>query len=105
MTRFRASLWPSVWGWKAVDKRRLIIWISQTSRQKSDVRRESLLETMPLGVPKRHSTCRKNSSAKSTVVVSSRVGINSAYFVTRHTTVNILLYSCPSLSDVGNLVI
>src|SRR5881394_2711834 len=78
-----------------------MIFISQTSLQKSDVIRESRSVTMLRGEPKRHSTCSKKSSAKSAAVVSSRVGRNNAYLVTRHTTVRILLYSLPSLIDGG----
>src|SRR5437773_5187256 len=93
--RLRASDWPSVWGWKAVDILLFRILYAQTSLQKSDVMRESRSETTPLGVPKRHSTCSKNSSAKSAAEVSSRVGMNSAYFVNRSTTMRIALTRCP----------
>src|SRR4051794_26053129 len=82
-----------------------MIFISHTSRQKSDVIRESRSVTMLRGVPKRHSTCSKKSSAKSAAVVSSLVGMKSAYLVTRHTTVKMLLYSSPFLIDGGKPVI
>src|SRR5436189_5565729 len=93
--RLRASDWPSVWGWKAVDILLFRILYAQTSLQKSDVMRESRSETTPLGVPKRHSTTSKKSSAKSAAEVSSRVGMNSAYFVNRSTIVRIALKRCP----------
>ena len=105
MMRFKASLWPSVWGWWAVDIRLFIILISHTSRQNSDVSLESLSETTPLGVLKRHSIALKNSSVKSIAVVSSLVGKNSAYFVTRYTIVSMLLYSWPLRVDAGRPVI
>src|SRR2546430_1249793 len=82
-----------------------MIFTSHTSRQNSKVIRESLSVTTLLGVPKRYSTCLKNNLAKSTVVESSRVGINRAYFVTRHTIVNILSYSSPFRLKTGNPVI
>src|SRR5580692_1479551 len=82
-----------------------MIFISHTSRQKSEVIRESRSLTTLLGVPKRHSTCSKKSSAKSAAVVSSRVGMNNAYFVTQHTIVSMLLYSWPFLMDGGKPVI
>ena len=42
---------------------------------------------------------------KSAAVVSSQVGINSAYLVTWHTTVRMLLYSWLFLNDDGKPVI
>src|SRR5436190_17952629 len=60
---------------------------------------------MLLGEPKRHSTCSKKSSANSAAVVSSRVGMNNAYLVTRHTIMRILLYSWPFFIDGGKPVI
>ena len=59
---------------------------------------------MLLGEPNRHSTCSKNSSAKSAAVVSSRVGINRAYLVTWHTMVRMLLYSWLFFNDGGSPV-
>ena len=82
-----------------------MIFISQTSRQKSDVIRESRSVTILRGVPKRHLTYSKKSLAKLVAIVLSRVGINSAYFVTRHITIRILLYSFPSLINGGSPII
>jgi hypothetical protein len=66
---------------------------------------ESQSLTILLGVPKWHSTYSKKSSAKSAAVVSSHIGMNNAYFVTRHTIVSMLLYSWPFLMDGGKPVI
>src|SRR5579871_3431377 len=82
-----------------------MICISQISRQKSEVIRESLSVTILLGVPKRHSTFSKNNCAKSAAVVSSCVGKNRAYFVTRQTTVSMLSYACPLRVETGSPVI
>src|SRR5436305_8247442 len=93
--RLRTSDWPSICGWKVVDIFLFRILYAQTSLQESEVMRESRSETTPLGVPKRHSTTSKKSSAKSAAEVSSRVGMNSAYFVNRSTIVRIALKRCP----------
>src|SRR6266516_4220203 len=85
--------------------RLLMIFTSYTSRQNSKVIRESLSVTTLLGVLKRYSIYLKNSLAKSTIVESSRVGINRAYFVTQHTIVSILSYSSPFRLKTGNPVI
>ena len=82
-----------------------MILISQTSHQKSEVIQKSLSITMLHEKPKQHSTCSKNSSAKSAAVMSSQVGINSVYLVTQHTTVRMLLYSWPFLNDSDKSII
>ena len=104
--RFNASDCPSVCRWYAVNMRLLMRVCMQTSRQNLDVIRESLSDIMPLDVSKRHSTCRKKSSAKSAAVVSLRVGMNRAYFVSLSTTVSIASKRSPFLClDSGNPVI
>jgi hypothetical protein len=78
----------------------------QTSHQNPDVICESLSDTMPLGVPKRHSTCRKKSSAKSAAVVLLRVSMNRVYFVNLSIIMSIVS-KCSSFLylDSGNPVI
>ena len=82
-----------------------MILASHISRQNSKVIWESLSVITLLSIPKRHSIYLKNSLAKLTVVESSRVGINKAYFVIRHIIVSILSYSSPFRLKTGNPVI
>ena len=105
MIRFRVSLQPSVQVQKAIKRRFLIIQMLQISLQKADMIQESRSEITPSSVLKRYSIFSKNYSAKSTIVVSLRIGINKAYFVTRYTIVNILLYVFPLRLDLGSPII
>ena len=66
---------------------------------------ESLLVIMPYGVPNLVLTCLKNSSAKSAAVVSSLVGMNRAYLVTRSIMVKIALYFWPPFFASGSPMI
>ena len=82
-----------------------MIFILHTSCQKLDVIWESLSVMMLHGVLKQHSMCSKKSSVKLAAIVSSQVGMNSAYFVTWHTIVSMLLCSWPFLIDSGRPMI
>ena len=66
---------------------------------------EFLSETTLLGVPKRHLTALKNSLVKSTIIASSQVGRNKAYFVIWHIIVSILSYAYPLRVDIGRPII
>ena len=60
---------------------------------------------MPHGVPNLVSIYLKNNFAKSATIVSSLVGINKAYLMTRSTMVKIALYYWPPFSTSGNPII
>jgi hypothetical protein len=67
--------------------------------------RESLSDTIEVGVPYSHSMFWKNNRAKSPAVVSDLVGMDLAAFVALHTTVRIALNTSPIVrrSDSGIL--
>ena len=68
-------------------------WSLELNYQKSEIIQKSLFIIMFFRKSNQYSTCSKNSSAKSAVVMLSQVNINKAYLITWHIMIRMLLYS------------
>ena len=66
MTRFAASVWPSDYGWNAVDMWSLVPIKRMSFRQNADVKTGSRSETSDYGTP-----CRRTMSVKKACTTDS----------------------------------
>ena len=99
ITRCARSVYPSLYGWNAVEKANLVRKIAISARQKALVHRGSRSEISSCGTPKSRTTRSKKMRATSPAPRLSspiRQGVSRTSLVSRSTQVNTQLYPLTS---------